>query len=97
MWSSFDLEHALACRNGGLVIQRHNEVRDVIGDLASLVWYQLKREPIVREANGEGQSPALISRPCSPWCMAASMTRWTKTRLSFAILHAAIVCEGFSY
>ena len=42
------LEHALDCKKGGLVTQRHNEVRDVIGDLASLVY---KKEPIVQEAN----------------------------------------------
>ena len=34
----FDLTHALSCRKGGLVTQRHNEVRDAFGDLASLAW-----------------------------------------------------------
>ena len=29
----FDLAHALSCRKGGLVTQRHNEVRDAFGDL----------------------------------------------------------------
>ena len=31
----FDLVHALDCRKGGLVIQRHNEVRDAFGDLGA--------------------------------------------------------------
>ena len=34
----FSVEHALDCRVGGLVGQRHNEVWDAIGDLAALVW-----------------------------------------------------------
>ena len=34
----FSLDHALVCRKGGLIIQRHNEVRDAVGDLAALVW-----------------------------------------------------------
>ena len=34
----FSLYHALVCRKGGLIIQRHNEVRDVVGDLAALAW-----------------------------------------------------------
>ena len=35
------------CRVGGLVSQRHNEVRDAFGDLSSLVWKQAHNEPIV--------------------------------------------------
>ena len=44
------LQHALDCKVGGLVIQRHNEIRDCIGDIAVQVWTQVVREPIVREA-----------------------------------------------
>ena len=33
----FTFQHALDCRKGGLVTQRHNEVRDALGDLASKV------------------------------------------------------------
>ena len=47
----FDLSHALSCRKGGLVTQRHNEVRNAFGDLASIAWSQVVREPVVREAN----------------------------------------------
>ena len=32
--AEFTLSHALSCRKGGLVIRRHNGVRDSIGDLA---------------------------------------------------------------
>ena len=45
----FSIEHALSCRFGGLVVRRHNEVRDAIGDLASLVWGNVIREPVVCE------------------------------------------------
>jgi len=34
----FSLDHALICRKGVLIIQLHNEVRDVVGDFATLVW-----------------------------------------------------------
>ena len=30
------LEHALDCRKGGLIIQRHNEVRDSLDNVAAL-------------------------------------------------------------
>ena len=39
--------------------QRHNEVRDVLGDLAALVWNQVIKEPVVREANTLSHTPAL--------------------------------------
>ena len=41
------LEHALDCKKGGLVTQCHNEVQDVIGDLASV---EVVKEPVVQEA-----------------------------------------------
>ena len=59
--SVFSLSHALSCRKGGLVIQRHNEVRDALGDLASLVWSKVRREPVVRECNYMTGSNALVA------------------------------------
>ena len=35
----------------GLIIQRHNEVRDFLGDISSEVWPSVIMEPIVREAD----------------------------------------------
>ncbi len=34
-----------------MVILRHNEIRDALGDLAGLLWRDIRREPLVREAN----------------------------------------------
>ena len=47
------MQHALDCKVGGLVIQRHNEIRDCIGDIAAQVWTQIVRDPIVREAESQ--------------------------------------------
>jgi hypothetical protein len=58
---SFDISHALKCKRGGLIIVRHNEVRDAVGDLANLVWSNVHREPIVREANDCLGLPALVA------------------------------------
>ena len=57
------LEHALDCKKGGLVTQRHNEVRDVIGNLASLVYKEVVKESIVQEANDAEGVPSLIADP----------------------------------
>ena len=56
----FDLDHALSCKRGGLIIQRHNEIRDAIGDLSNLVWNQVHREPIIRDADDSKAIPALV-------------------------------------
>ena len=45
--SSFD--HFLICKKGGLIVQRHNEIRDAIGDLAALLWGQVKCELVVAD------------------------------------------------
>ena len=51
--SAFSLSHALECRNGGLVTQYHNEVRDALGDLVALAYKDVIREPVVRKGNTE--------------------------------------------
>ena len=58
------------CHVGGLVSYRHNEVRDTIGDLSSLVWKQVQKEPIVRESTiDDSTSETLIAdlRVCGVW------------------------------
>ena len=57
----FDLFHALSCRKGGLVTQWHNDVGDAFGDLASIAWGQVVREPVVREANCSTDTTALVA------------------------------------
>ena len=57
----FTLQHALDCRKGGLIIQRHNEVRDSLSDLASIAFRDVIREPIVRDADPVRGLPALVA------------------------------------
>jgi len=45
--ASFSNEHTLDCHFGGLVSRRHNGVHDAFGDLASLFWSPVMKEPIV--------------------------------------------------
>ena len=59
--SQFSTGHALDCRKGGLVIQRHNEIRDALGDLASNAYKEVVREPVVREPNDREKVPALVA------------------------------------
>ena len=33
----FNVDHAMVCRRGGFIIQRHNELRDLVVDMLSMV------------------------------------------------------------
>ena len=56
----FDLVHALDCKKGGLVTQRH-KVRDALGDIAALAFKEVIREPVVREADEARGISALVA------------------------------------
>ena len=38
---SFTVDHALICQRGGLIIQRHNEIRDLETELLDMVCYDV--------------------------------------------------------
>ncbi|KAL5481503.1 hypothetical protein EMCRGX_G021677 [Ephydatia muelleri] len=51
----------LDCKKGGHVTQRHNEVRDALGDLAAIAYKDVVREPIVQDADDANGRPTLIA------------------------------------
>ena len=54
--SPFDVNHALNCKKGGLVVARHNESRDLNIDLLKMTGLsQLIREPILKERDSDGK------------------------------------------
>ena len=58
----FSIEHALDCRFESLVTRRHDEVLDAVGDLASLVWTPVVKEPVV--CDGSAGADTLIADLC---------------------------------
>lgn len=58
---SFTMRHALACKKGGLVTLRHNEIRDTVGDMVSLVWNDVRKEVVVKDYDPDKDEPALIA------------------------------------
>ena len=52
------MQHSLDCPKGGLIIRKYNEIRDCLGDMAALVWPQV-REPVVREDDPASGDPGL--------------------------------------
>ena len=52
-----------------MVIQRYNEIWHALGDLVSIVYKEVVREPIVKEPNDKENVPALVAdlSVCGVW------------------------------
>ena len=46
----------MACRHGGLIIQRQNEVRDLEAEMLRMVCTDVEIEPVLQEITGEEQN-----------------------------------------
>ena len=60
--SNFDLQHALSCKKGGFVSQRHNTLRNVTAKLMSEVCNDVKVEPPLQQLTGESFSEKTSNR-----------------------------------
>ena len=50
---SFNLQHALSCPKGGLVITRHNELRNLTAEILGEVCKNVVIEPLLTPLTGE--------------------------------------------
>ena len=53
----FGVDHAMICRRGGFIIQRHNELRDLEAEMLKVVCNDIQVEPVLQEINGEVLTP----------------------------------------
>ena len=51
--SQFSVEHALNCKKGGFISNRHNEVRRITADFLKEVCIDVEEEPLLQEITGE--------------------------------------------
>ena len=49
----FTVDHAMICKRGGFITQRHNELRDLEADLLSMVCSDVEIEPVLQDISGE--------------------------------------------
>ena len=49
----FTVDHAMICKRGGFIIQRHNELRDLEAELLKMVCYDVEKEPSLQPVTGE--------------------------------------------
>ena len=50
---NFTQDHAMICKRGGFVIQRHNELRDLEAELLSIVCSDVEVEPVLQDITEE--------------------------------------------
>ena len=51
--TSFSADHAMICPHGGMIISRHNEIRDLNADWMSEVCKETETEPLLQPLSGE--------------------------------------------
>ena len=49
----FNVDHAMICKRGGFIIQRHIELRDLEAQMLNLVCHDVEIKPVVQEITGE--------------------------------------------
>ena len=49
----FNVDHAMICKRGGFVIQRHNELRDLQAEVLCMVCSGVETEPVLQDITGE--------------------------------------------
>ena len=49
----FTVDHAMVCGHAGLIIQRHNEIRDLEAEMLRMVCTDVETEPVLQEITGE--------------------------------------------
>ena len=47
------MDHAMICKRGGFVTQRHNELRDLEAELLNMVCTDVEIEPVLQDISGE--------------------------------------------
>ena len=50
---TFNVDHAMICKRGGFIIQRHNELRDLEAELLRIVCNGVEIEPVLQDITGE--------------------------------------------
>ena len=63
----FDVDHAMICKRGGFVIQRHNELRDLGAELLSTVCKDVQVEPVLQQVTGETLNRGANRAPDAPF------------------------------
>lgn len=54
----FGVDHAMVCRHGGFIFQRHDGLRDLEAEMLNKVCNDVQIEPVLQEISGEELTPS---------------------------------------
>ena len=79
----FNISHALSCKKGGFVTQRHNELRDMTADLLAEVCHDVSVEPVLNELSGESLSHISANTSSEARLDISARGVWVKNQRAF--------------
>ena len=80
--NSFDIEHALNCKKGGFITNRHNVIRDLTANMLNQVTHDVELEPVLEPKTGEQLHKSAISTENARVDIAARSV-WIKGQRAF--------------
>lgn len=81
--SRFNVSHAFSCKKGGFVVQWHNELRDLTGELLSGVCRDVCIEPALGELTGESLTLRSANTSDEVRLDISARAVWTKGQRAF--------------
>ena len=83
LWKSvYNIDHALSCPKGGVIVIRHNEVRNFTAELLSECYRNVHLEPTLTPLTGE-TFPASTITTDEARVEVAARGVWTKSQMAF--------------
>ena len=80
---NFNVTHAMSCKKGGFVAQRHNELRDMTADLLSEVCKDVAIEPMLNELTGENLGQASANTSAEARLDVSARGVWSRNQRAF--------------
>ena len=68
----FGVDHAMVCRHGGFIFQRHDGLRDLEAEMLNKVCNDVQIEPVLQEISGEELTPTKQRMHGSTFVLVAS-------------------------
>jgi hypothetical protein len=81
--ANFTVQHAMACKKGGFIHARHNEVRDITANLLSEVCNDVAVEPILQPLTGEQFRYRTANRSAEARLDVSARGFWTRGQRTF--------------
>ncbi|KAG1714378.1 Protein lifeguard 1 [Nymphon striatum] len=81
--ASYNINHSLSCHRGGFIIARHNDIRNLTGELLDLVCNDVELEPTLNNVTGESFKKKTANKKDDARADVSARGFWVKGRKTF--------------